>query len=166
MDIIETERLYISLMNTGDAAFMMELMNTQGWLTFIGDRNIRTLEAARLYVQAVLDRDDASYYIVRTREDHTPAGVLSFLQRTYLPGKDLGFAFLPSFQGKGYALESASALLDTLKVGHERILATAFPGNSRSIRLLELLGFRYHSTFRQDETELHLYEFFNEQDHF
>lgn len=166
MDVIETERVHISLMNTGDAAFMMELMNTQGWLTFIGDRNIRTLEAAQHYIRAVLDRDDACYYIVRVRQDHEPIGVLSFLQRPYLPDKDLGFAFLPSFQGRGYAFEAASALLDTLKDEHERILATTFPDNSRSIRLLELLGFRYHSTFRQDEMQLCLYELFNKPGHF
>lgn len=58
---------------------------------------------------------------------------------------DLGFALLQHFAGKGYALESAAAVLDygrrVLKLG--TIVAVTAPENPASIRLLDKLGFRF-----------------------
>jgi RimJ/RimL family protein N-acetyltransferase len=53
---------------------------------------------------------------------------------------------LPEFYGQGYALEAATRIIDECKrSGHEIILATVLPTNSRSVTLLEKLGFRHES---------------------
>jgi len=47
-DSFETERLMIRKFQSGDAAFVYSLLNSPGWLQFIGDRNVRTLDDAPL----------------------------------------------------------------------------------------------------------------------
>jgi RimJ/RimL family protein N-acetyltransferase len=44
--IHETERLLLRPFNTDDAPFILELVNSPGWLQFIGDRNIHSIEDA------------------------------------------------------------------------------------------------------------------------
>jgi RimJ/RimL family protein N-acetyltransferase len=58
---------------------------------------------------------------------------------------DIGFAFLPKFWGKGYAYESAAAVLEYGKraFGLKRVVAITSPDNDVSGRLLEKLGFNF-----------------------
>jgi len=38
--ILETERLSLREFNTTDSTFIIQLLNSEGWLKFIGDRHI------------------------------------------------------------------------------------------------------------------------------
>src|SRR5439155_20264915 len=71
------------------------------------------------------------------------------------------FAFLPRFWTKGYALESASAVMSYGRsaLGLSRIVAIVSQDNHRSARLLENLGFRLESSvsLQPDGDELKLY---------
>ena len=49
--ILETERLVLRQFTMDDATFIIELVNTPGWIEFIGDRNIKTTEQAKNYLQ-------------------------------------------------------------------------------------------------------------------
>ena len=51
MVIAETERLIISKITVDDASFLLELMNTPGWLKYNGDRNVKTLEQAKNHIK-------------------------------------------------------------------------------------------------------------------
>ena len=53
MKIAETNRLILSKITADDAPFILELMNTPGWLKYIGDRNINTVEEARDYIKKI-----------------------------------------------------------------------------------------------------------------
>jgi RimJ/RimL family protein N-acetyltransferase len=68
---------------------------------------------------------------------------------------DIGFAFLPRFWGKGYAYESASAVMTYAKnvLGLDRIVAITSLDNDRSISLLGKLGFRFEKMFRMPSNE-------------
>ena len=44
---LETERLNIRPLILQDAAFMLELLNSKGWIQFIGDRNVKFLRPTR-----------------------------------------------------------------------------------------------------------------------
>ena len=46
MDKLESDRLLIRPLSIIDAAFMLQLMNTPGWIGFIGDRNVKDRTAA------------------------------------------------------------------------------------------------------------------------
>ena len=66
-----------------------------------------------------------------------------FVKRDTLPDADIGFAFLPQYEGRGYAFEAAAA---AMKYGREvlglaRVLAITTIDNESSGRLLDKLGF-------------------------
>lgn len=150
--ILETERLLIRQLTTDDAAFIIELVNSPGWLTYIGDRHIKTEEEAKTYL---LNGPLASYethgfglYLVELKGDQTPIGLCGLLKRDTLENPDIGFALLPASMGKGYAFEMARATVsfatDTLNL--PVISAIVLPTNEASIKLLEKLGMRFVKT--------------------
>lgn len=163
--ILETERLRLREFTLEDTAFIIELLNTPGWLQFIGDRNVRTEEQAAAYLQNGPIKSYAEngfgLLLVETKDDATPIGMCGILKRANLDTPDIGFAFLPRFNGQGYAFEVASALLSYAKVhlSMPTVSAITLPHNGRSIRLLERLGFKFIKPFcfPNSEEELLLY---------
>jgi RimJ/RimL family protein N-acetyltransferase len=81
-------------------------------------------------------------YLVELRDGAIPIGICGLIKRDSLDDVDIGFAFLPEFRGKGYAQESALAVLALArsKLAMTRIVAITSPRNRRSIRLLQKLG--------------------------
>jgi len=142
----ETERLVLREFEPADAVFLQELMNTPGWLAFIGDRGIKTPEDAGNYITDRLQPSYGKYgfglYLVALREGNTPVGMCGLVKRDMLEETDIGFAFLPQYAGKGYAHEAALAVLRyaALELGLQKIVAITVPDNTRSIHLLEKLG--------------------------
>lgn len=153
---METTRLALRELTTNDAAFILELVNTPGWLQFIGDRNVKNMEDALAYINKILSRHGITYWVV-TLKDGTPAGIITFIKRDYLPHHDIGFAFLPRYQGTGYALEAAAAVLKSVSAAHTRILATTIPGNASSIRLLTKLGLAFEKEITVEGEKLLVY---------
>ena len=147
MTPIETERTIIEPITLDDAPFFVSLMNSPGWLQFIGDRNIETSEDARRYLENSFLRSYAEngfgYYLVREKSSHEPIGTCGFLKKPTLENPDFGFAYLPDYAGRGYASESCRAVLNygIGAFGFEVLDAVTMPQNVRSIRLLERLGF-------------------------
>jgi RimJ/RimL family protein N-acetyltransferase len=147
--IAQTARLRLRRLDTGDAAFMFELVNDRSWIDNIGERNVRTLDDARRYIEdsalAMYERFGFGLYAGDVNETGEPAGICGLVKREGLDDVDLGFAFLPRFRGAGYALEASRAVLshatETLKC--RRVVAIVSRHNSRSIRLLGKLGFRF-----------------------
>lgn len=149
MQIVVTERLILRTLALEDAAFILELVNDPDWLRYIGDRGVHNLDDARGYIQkGPMDlhaRYGFSLYRVELKSDGTPIGLCGIIKRDTLPEVDLGFAFLARHRGRGYAREAAEAALAHARtaLGLRRILAIVSPGNTRSIALLEKLGFSY-----------------------
>lgn len=150
--VAETERLVIREIDESDAAFMNALLNSPGFLNYIGDRGVRSDDDARRFIS---ERYRKSYaengyglYAVLLKDDLVPVGMCGFVRRDTLPGPDLGFAFLPEHEGKGYGQESSIAVLryGREELGFERILAITTLDNHASIRLLEKLGFTFEKT--------------------
>lgn len=154
---LTTERLLIAPLSMDDHAFVRELVNTEGWLRFIGNRNISDEEKAKAYIQMILDNPKISYWVVRQKEDGHPTGIVTFIQRDYLPHPDIGFAFLPAYAGKGYAYEASSKVLQYLQNSHSTILATTLPDNTSSIKLLHKLGLRFQRQVEANGEMLQLY---------
>jgi RimJ/RimL family protein N-acetyltransferase len=149
MRVLETERLVIRHLVPGDAAFMLELLNDPSFIRNIGDRGVRDLEGARDYItrSAVASHEKHGYGLdlVALKTTADPAGICGLVRRDYLDDPDIGFAFLPRFTGLGYAVESATAVIDhargVLKL--PRVLAIVSPDNERSIRVIEKIGLHY-----------------------
>ena len=158
MSILETERLIIREITTDDAAFILELINTPKFHKYIGDRGVRTVEAAQEYLD---ERYLTSYrqhgyglYAVCLK-DGTAIGNCGFVKREIFEYPDVGFAFLPDYESHGYGYESASAVLeygrDTL--GFTRVLAITSQDNDVSVKLLEKLGFEYQGLHEMSVTD-------------
>ena len=165
MNVLETDRLILRQMTIDDAEFILELLNEPSFLHFIGDKGVRALADAREYILrgpiASYERHGFGLYLTVLKEGAVPIGMCGLLKRESLADVDIGFAFLPRFWAKGYALESALAVkaygLDIL--GLKRIVAITNPDNEASIRLLEKLGLKYERLIRLSEgsPEIKLY---------
>jgi RimJ/RimL family protein N-acetyltransferase len=148
MDILETERLRLRTVTADDAPFYLELVNDPAFIEHIGDRGIRTLDEAR---RSLLDGPGAmqeqrghSLYVVELREGSVAIGMCGLIKRDTLADIDIGYAFLPQHRGRGYAYESARAVLDYApSLGITRVAAIASPNNIASNQLLLKLGMRF-----------------------
>lgn len=149
MLILSTERLNLRTVHAGDAPFYLELVNDPSWITHIGDRGIRTVEAARMAILegpvAAQLRLGYSLYVVERRSDGAAMGLCGLLKRDFLPDTDIGYALAPSYWGCGYAYEAAAAVLgharDTLKL--PALMAITSPANTASNGLLAKLGLQF-----------------------
>lgn len=158
-DNYKTKRLLLRELTPADEAFILELVNTAGWIKFIGDRNVKGLEDAGNYIQKILGNPDVKYRVVTLQGTETAIGLITFIKRNYLDHPDIGFAFLPAYSKQGYAYEAASEVLNDLlmQAVHSTILATTIPENSASIQLLTKLGLSYNREINPDGLLLHLY---------
>lgn len=142
---IDTHRLRLDTLSVKDQNFILELLNTPGFIEFIGDRQVRTVWDAAAYVAKIMSDPNIRYWIVRLKEETQAIGIVSLIKRDYLPHHDIGFAFLPRFGKQGYALEAATAVLARFfnTDPESKILANPFPENLKSIQLLTKLGLRF-----------------------
>jgi len=149
MIILETDRLILREVTINDAKFIFELLNDPLWLRFIGDKHITDLDAARDYI---LNGPIKSYkthgfglFLTKLKNEGLSIGLCGLIKRDNLPHADVGFAFLPQFRGKGYATESASAVLNYGKtvLGLKQIVGITALDNDASIHVLEKLGLRF-----------------------
>jgi len=165
MEILESNRLFLRPFTLEDGGFIVELLNTDGWIRYIGERNIKTVAQAKNYLlNGPLKSYEANGFglsLVELKTDRIPIGMCGLLKRDYLDYPDIGFAFLPNYMGKGYAYEIAKEVTRYALHGlqMEKILAITLPENISSIKLLEKIGFRHEKNFVAPDTqeELSLY---------
>lgn len=166
--ILETERLRLRAFTLDDAAFIIELVNSPGWLKNIGDRNIKTNDKAREYLQngplKSYAENGFGLSMVELKSDGTPVGMCGIIKRVALEHADIGFAFLSQYMGKGYAYEIASAVLSFAKseLQFAVICAITIPSNTPSIKLLEKIGLKFKKMFSFPGTEEELMLFSNQ----
>jgi [ribosomal protein S5]-alanine N-acetyltransferase len=156
---LPTDRLLLEAISENDGDFMVELMNTDGWIKFIGDRNIHTTIDAVAYIQKINVNQNIVYWVVKLKDAQTKIGIVTLIKRDHLEHKDIGFAFLPGFSNRGYAFEAANAVL-TYLARHRafmEILAVTLPENINSIKLLQKLGLRFKREMEGENQTLHIY---------
>jgi RimJ/RimL family protein N-acetyltransferase len=139
-------------------------VNSEGWLKFIGDRNVHSNEDAIAYINKMSNTADVTYWVVHLAESNVPIGIITFIKRAYLEHHDIGFAFLPPYNNNGYAYEAAREVLSILsqQPEHSIILATTLPANDRSIKLLTKLGFCFEKEVVSGRDKLHVYSYLAE----
>lgn len=144
----QSPRLLFAELTAGDAAFILELVNEPGWLAHIGDRQIHDLAAAEGYIS----KGPAASYLkhgfglwrVGLKNGET-IGLCGLIRRDTLEHPDVGYAFLQTHHGQGYATEAAAAVIEHAhrQLGIEHLLAITSLDNHASIRVLEKIGFSY-----------------------
>jgi ribosomal-protein-alanine N-acetyltransferase len=153
--ILRTERLQLRRFCFDDSEFIISLLNSEGWLKYIGDRNVKTKEQAENYLKngplKSYEQNGFGLSMVETRNGK-PIGMCGLIKRNYLEHPDIGFAFLPEFSSMGYGYEIASAVLVHARneLNLQTILAITVPNNVKSIGLLEKMGLRFVKSFRTE----------------
>ncbi len=156
MTVIETSRLQLRELDFGDAEFILELVNEPDFIRYIGDKGVRTLQDARDYISSgpidSYSQNGFGLYATCFR-DGTPIGICGLVKREGLSEPDVGFAFLARHCSRGYAVESAGAVLDhgarVLKI--PRIVAITSVENYSSIAVLEKIGLSFERMIRLGE---------------
>lgn len=152
-------------LSSEDAEFILRLLNEPSWLRFIGNKSVRTVEDARSYILKgpveMYSRLGFGLYLVELKEEGLPIGICGLIKRDSLEDVDIGFAFVPEYWGRGYAYESASAVMAYGRnvLGLDRIVAITSVDNDRSVRLLEKLGMRFEGLVKlsDDSKEVKLF---------
>lgn len=147
--MLRTARLTLAKLSFEDADFIFELLNEPSFKRFIGDKGIVTKEDALHYIRDVprqqYDNFGYGLYRVGAGDGDVAAGICGLVTRDEFPDPDLGFAFLNTHWGQGYAYESSLAVLaegrDTF--GLQRVIAMADEDNVASTHLLEKLEFHF-----------------------
>ncbi len=145
--LLETGRLRLRRLAEADAPFILRLLNEPSFLENIGDKQVRTLEQAKAYLEGGPLKSYAVHghglNRVELKDGGEPIGICGLIKRDQFVDVDLGYALLPEFGGKGYITEAAAAVLDQGRrdLGFTRFIAIVSPANARSIRVLDKLGF-------------------------
>ena len=163
--VLETERLILRQLTLDDDEFIFELLNDPSFIQNIGDRHIRTMDDARAYILngpvASYSKNGFGLYLVLLRETNESIGMCGLIRRDGLEDVDIGYAFLPRFWSKGYAVEAARATKVYARdvIGLKRIVAIVDPANEGSIRVLEKIGLHYEKMVRlsADDIDLQLF---------
>lgn len=159
---IETDRLILRPMTEEDAEFILELVNDPSFIQNIGDRKVRTLEDARAYITngpvESYRKNGFGLYLVESKETGESMGMCGLIRRNTLNDVDIGYAFLPRYWSRGYAIESALAIRQQARdvIGLKRLVAVVDPQNLGSIRLLEKLGMKFERMVRLAEDDIDL----------
>lgn len=164
MIILETERLILRTFNVDDAAFYFDLWKQASWIQFIGDKKFRDVDDAReslISGPMKMFADKGFSLYLMTLKDNTPIGMCGLIKRDTLDDVDIGYGLLSAYEGKGYTIEAAQAVMDYAKkiVLLKRVVAITTTDNKKSISLLEKIGMRYEKLVKapNDDAQLMLY---------
>jgi RimJ/RimL family protein N-acetyltransferase len=128
-----------------DAAFILRLLNEPGWLEYIGDKGVHTMEDAVHYInngpRTMYERVGFGLFLVELKGNQTPIGLCGLIKRDGLDDVDIGYALLADFHNRGFAFEAAEGTLKYAKeIGLKRLIAITTKDNHSSVKLLEKLG--------------------------
>ena len=162
---LETTRLNLRHLSTDDASFILELLNDPSFIQNIGDRGVRTLADAEAYLLkgpvASYEKNGFGLDLVILKETSESIGICGLIKRDTLEDVDIGYALLPKFWSKGYAVEAALAVMEYGQkvMGLKRIVAITVPENKGSVRVLEKIGLKFEKMVKLagDDTELMLF---------
>lgn len=166
MNNYETDRLILKPAEVQDADFFLELYNMPSFIQYIGDRNLRTKEDAENYITnrflPQIKKLGFGNYVVIHKELNKKIGAVGIFERDGLDVLDIGFSFLPNYEGKGFAYESASKLKEVVATdfGLTKISAMTSDENIPSQKLIERLGLKFQKyvIFPDDNEKLRYYE--------
>lgn len=157
--IAQTRRTTLRELTPEDAAFILDLVNQPSFLANIGDKGVRTIEDAEEFILDGPWRrgqpDGYGQFLVELKSDGRPIGVCGLLYRERLDVSDVGCAFMPEFWRQGYALETATAVMEYGRsvLGVDKIVGLTAEHNHASIALLGKLGMRFEKTVKMTDDD-------------
>lgn len=144
--ILETQRLYLRQFTEADAPLIKQLNSQPGVLQYIPEPALASIEEAKEVVANIIlpqYKNNLGRWAAHLKSN---GEFIGWCGLKLADGEiDLGYRFLPSAWGKGYATEAAKA---TLEFGHsilqlKKIIAHAHIGNTASQKVLEKIGMHF-----------------------
>ena len=164
--VFETNRLLLRTFSVEDASLIYELNLDPDVTRYTGDP-VKDLHHAQLILEQTILPQYALYnhgrWAVHVKPDLEFIGWCGLKNRPERNEIDLGYRFIKSAWGKGYATEAAYACLNygfkTLNL--HRVVGRAMPQNIASLRVLEKCGMQYIGDEVVDDHPAKTYEAFN-----
>ncbi|WP_417428217.1 GNAT family N-acetyltransferase [Kiloniella sp.] len=155
--ILETDRLIVREIGEADAPFILRLLNDPAFIKNIVDKEVRTLDQACDYINSgpvtSYRENGFGLYVVVLKEGKASIGMCGLVKRDGLDDPDIGYALLPEYCSKGYAVEAASAVLEygQTQLGIEKIVGIVNPDNVGSAKVLEKIGLVFEKIIKVSE---------------
>lgn len=164
--ILQTERLLLRTFTTEDARLIYELNKDPDVTRFTGDPITDIAHARQVLEQVILPQYvlyNHGRWAVHAKPSLEFIGWCGLKNRPERNEIDLGYRFLKSTWGKGYATEAAFACIKYgfEKLGLKRIVGRAMPGNIASLKVLEKCGMTYIGEDMVDDHPAKTYEILN-----
>jgi RimJ/RimL family protein N-acetyltransferase len=153
---LETERLVLRPYNDGDLENLHAVYSqpeVARWL-YYGPSTLEESRAklARKIAGGELTEENGLCAAVQLRDGTYVGDAVLFYGSVEHKTVEVGFAFDPRHQGKGYATETARALLDwAFSRGFHRVVGRLEARNAASARVLEKLGMRREGLLVENE---------------
>ncbi|QLY26569.1 GNAT family N-acetyltransferase [Bdellovibrio sp. KM01] len=159
---ILTARLELRPHRPDDVDFMVELNSDPEITRYVPDGPIDAAQASNLIASIrsqFLDRRIGRFVVIE-KHSRKKLGWCGLKWLEDIQQIDLGYRFMKSSWGKGYASEAAQACLDygfnTLKF--KKIIAQIMPANTASIALAQRLGMKEVNRVTEDGQEFLVFE--------
>jgi len=143
---LETERLRLRLMEERDLDAFAAMYADAETMRFIGEGKVLNRTDTWRSIAGSLGHwllKGYGMWAAELRSTSEVVGRVGFLEVAGWPGFELGWLIARPHWSKGYASESARVALDyaTGPLGRQRVISLIRPGNERSVRVAERLGF-------------------------
>jgi ribosomal-protein-alanine N-acetyltransferase len=151
---LETERLILRPITMEDRGFIYELFSSPETNRYSSHESLRNLEEAGEMYDGYLKPGFPSHFrvAVELKETGEPVGTLGLYSYSERDRRaELGYDLLEEHWGRGIMTEAVGAVLryGFEVLGLNRVEATMDPLNTRSVRLVERLGFKSEGHMRE-----------------
>lgn len=149
---LETPRLLLRPFTLDDAEAYWPLVSDPQVLRYTGEQPVTTLDGVRQLLKERPLRDYALYGYGRMacieKTTQRLIGFCGLKHQDWLTGPDIGYRFVPDAWGRGYATESAAALMQHAVPLHRipRVYGVVQPENLASAHVLRKLGLRFDAS--------------------
>ena len=154
---IRTERCCLQSLVEPDAPDILRLVQCAECRQYLGG----TVDSGAFpdRFRGMLDDGANQHWVVRLKDGGQFLGLLSLGPHHDGQDQEVSYQFLPEFWGRGLALESLRALMVEAeeRFGLVTVIAETQTANTRSIRLLESLGFQHERTLIRFDAEQAIY---------
>jgi RimJ/RimL family protein N-acetyltransferase len=141
---LETARLRLRVPRESDFPTYEAWCADIGIMRYLGGKTLNRVEAWRhlAYLVGHWAFRGYGYYAVDEKASGRLAGRVGFTNQTGWPGFELGWTIAPEFQGRGFATEAATLLLDYAfeVLDQSHVISLIHADNAPSRRVAERLG--------------------------
>ena len=156
MNLFETERLAVRRLGYDDVDAMVAIYGDREAMRYVGDAEPLPADACRHWVDVTdgnFERRGYGMVAVCDRSSNELIGCVGIVHPGQQPEAEVKYAFRRDQWGKGYATEAVIALVafGRQNWGVSRLIATLYPANTASQRVLAKAGFHHASDRTNDD---------------